>query len=169
MSQVPVPQAVQLGDGGWSVLLQAQGFGQLSSRASAYFTGFYSVSLRKHTDVIWAPAQALESVPDVYAVRAGLSYSASEQLSLSLGGRVDGTPTSDLIGGRTDFFRHAGFTVYVDPGVSLQRGANQFTLNVPVRVHHNYFDMSINNGQAVRIGTGGVADYVIYLGYARRI
>lgn len=169
VSRVPIPQTVQLGDGGWSVLLQAQGFRQLFSRASAYFTGFYSVSLRQHTDVLWPPANTVWAVPDVYTWRAGMSFSASEQLSLSLGGRVDGTPPSDIIGGRTDFFRHAGYTVYVDPGVSLQRGANQFTLNVPVRVHHMYLDMFINNGQDVRIGTGGVADYVLYLGYSRII
>jgi len=169
VSQVPIPQTVQLGDGGWSALVEAQGFRQLFSRTSAYFTGFYSVSLRQHTDVPWPPAQTVWAVPDVYTGRAGLSYSASEQFSLSLGGRIDGTPSSDLIGGRTDYFRHAGYTVYVDPGVSLQRGANQFTLNVPIRVHHTYLDMFINNGQAERIGTGGVADYVIYVGYARRL
>lgn len=170
-SRVPIPQTVQLGDGGWSVLAEAQGFRQLFPRGSAYFTGFYSISLRQHTDVIWPPANTFWAVPDVYTARLGLSYAlkAEPSLSASLGGRIDGTPVRDLIGGRTDYFRHAGFTAYVDPGLSLQKGPNQFTLNVPIRVRHSYLSMLINNGQAVRIGTGGVADFVIYLGYSRRV
>jgi hypothetical protein len=171
VAAAPIPQTVQPGDGGWAVLTQAQAFQQLFSRASAYFTGFYSISLRQHTDVLWAPANALWAVPDVYTARLGLSYALKVEpgLVLSLGGRVDGTPTSDLIGGRTDYFRHAGYTVYVDPGLSVQLGRNQFTLNVPVRVRHTYFDMIVGNPQVVRPGIGGVADYVIYAGYTRRM
>lgn len=161
VSQAPIPQTVQPGDGGWSVLTQAQAFRQLSSRASAYLTGFYSISLRQHTDVFWAPANALWAVPDVYTARLGLSYGLKTEpgLTMSLGGRIDGTPNSDLIGGRTGYFRHSGYTMYVDPGVALQAGRNQLTLNVPVRVKHTYF----NNG------LGGVADYVLYAGYSRRM
>jgi hypothetical protein len=171
VTQAPVPQTVQPGDGGWAVLTQAQAFQQLFSRASAYFTGFYSISLRQHSDVLWGPANALWAVPDVYTARLGLSYALRTEpgLAVSLGGRLDGTPTSDLIGGRTDYFRHAGYTAYVDPGVSVQLGRNQFTLNVPVRVKHRYFDMLVGNPQVVRPGIGGVADYVIYAGYTRRL
>ena len=40
---------------------------------------------------------------------------------MSLGGRIDGTTNVDLIGGRDDFHRHAGYTLYADPGVIGQR------------------------------------------------
>lgn len=171
VARVPIPQTVQPGDGGWSILAQAQAFRALVGRASAYFTGFYSISLKKHTDVLWAPANALWAVPDVYTWRVGLSYSVKTEpgISLSLGARMDGTPTSDLLNGRSDYYRHAGFTAYVDPGVNVQLGRNQFTLNVPVRVRHTYLDMLVDNQQVERVGMGGVADYVLYLGYSRRV
>lgn len=167
----PEPATVQLGDGGWYLLMQGQGFRRLLPRVSAYAAGFYSVSLRKHTDVFWAPANAYWAVPDVYTARLGVSYAVSTEpaLSVGVGGRVDGTMVRDLIGGRTDYFRHAGDTWYVEPGVTWQSGRNQFTLNVPVRVKHRYLDMRVNDGQDIRPGLGGVGDFVVYAGYARRM
>jgi hypothetical protein len=171
VARAPVPQTVQPGDGGWSILTQAQAFHTLFSRASVYLTGFYSISLKKHTDVLWAPANALWAVPDVYTWRLGLSYNVRTEpgISVSLGARMDGTPTSDLLDGRTDYYRHAGFTAYVDPGLMLQLGRNQLTLNVPVRVHHTYLDMLVDNQQVERVGMGGVADYVLYASFSRRM
>ena len=168
--QAPLPQTVQLGDGGWAVLLQAQAFQQVASRTSAYASGFYSVSLRKHTDVVWPPANIEWAVPDVYTGRLGLSYQVKRDpaFSISLGGRIDGTTTKDLIGGSTDYYRHAGYTMYVDPGLSYQVGRDQFNLNVPVRVRHNYLSMTLSDG-TVRPGLGGVGDFVIYASWIHGI
>ena len=166
--QAPIPQTVQLGDGGWAIPLQAQAFQRVAGHASTYASAFYSVSLKKHTDV--PKGNVLLAVPDVYSARVGFSYGLKDDpaLSVSLGGRIDGTPTRDLVGGRTDFFRSAGYTMYVDPGISLQLGLNQFTLNVPVRVRHNYLSMTLSDG-SVRPGAGGVNDYVIYAAWTRHI
>lgn len=168
VTQEPLSQTAQLGDGGWAALLQAQAFQQVANRASVYLSGVYSVSMRTHTDVLWSPANALWAVPDVYSARAGFAYAlkTDPMLSMSLGGRVDGTTTRDLIGGRTDYYRHAGYTMYVDPGLSYQMGRNQFNLNVPVRVHHNYLNMTLSDG-TVRPGSGGVNDFVIYASWTR--
>lgn len=168
VSQAPLTQTVQLGDGGWAVLLQGQAFQQVFPRGSVYFSGSYSVSLRQHTDVQRSPG-VLTAVPDVYSARLGLAYGlmAEPGLSVSLGGRIDGTPVGNLVGGKTDFFRSAGYTLFIDPGVSLQNGPDQFTLSVPVRVRHNYLSMRLSTGQT-RVGMGGVNDYVIYAGYSRR-
>ncbi len=168
--QQPVPQTVQLGDGGWAVLLQAQAFRQVASRASVYLSGFYSVSLTKHTDVVWPPANIEWAVPDVYTGRLGLSYQVKRDpaFSISLGGRIDGTARQDLIGGKTDYYRHAGYTMYLDPGLSYQVGRDQFNLNVPVRVHHNYLSMTLSDG-TVRPGAGGVSDFVIYASWVHGI
>jgi hypothetical protein len=170
VSQVTINQAVQLGDGGWAVLLQGQAFQQVFPRGSVYLSGFYSISLQQHTDVLFPAANTFWAVPDLYSARLGLSYGlmAEPGLSVSLGGRIDGTTVRDLVGGRTDFYRKAGYTMFVDPGLSLQSGPNQFILDVPVRVRHNYLSMLVNNGQTVRIGNGGVNDYVLYAGFSRR-
>jgi hypothetical protein len=168
VTQQPLPQTAQLGDGGWATLLQAQAFQQVVNRVSVYGSGFYSVSLRTHTDVLWAPANTQWAVPDVYSARLGFAYAlkADPVLTLSLGGRVDGTPTRDLIGGRTDYYRHNGYTMYADPGLSFQVGRNQFNLNVPVRVRHDYLSTTLSDG-TVRPGAGGVNDFVIYASWTR--
>ncbi len=49
--QRPVDQAIQLGDGGWGVLLQMQAFQKLFANAYGYATGSYLVSPRNATDV----------------------------------------------------------------------------------------------------------------------
>lgn len=168
VSQAPLVQTLQNGDGGWAVLLQGQAFKQVFPRGSVYFSGDYSVSLRQHTDVLRSPG-VLYAVPDTYSARLGLAYGlmAEPGLSVSLGGRIDGTPVSNLVGGKTDYFRSAGYTLFLDPGLSLQNGPNQFTLSVPVRVHHNYLSMQLSTG-LTRVGAGGVNDYVIYAGYSRQ-
>jgi len=169
VSQKPLVQTLQLGDGGWAVQLQSQAFRQVSTRGSVYLSGLYSVSLQQHTDVL-SPEGSLWAVPDVYSLRTGFSYGikAEPAISMSLGWRMDGTMVSDLVGGRTDYYRKPGYTMYIDPGIALQSGPIQFTLNVPVRVRHNYMSMLINNAQTVRGGAGGVNDYVIYAGFSRR-
>ena len=169
-SQKPVTQTIQLGDGGWAIPLQMQGFQQIFPNGSAYFSAFYSISLKQHTDVLWPMAQKDWAVPDTYSARLGVAYGliTDQGLSVSLGGRIDGTTVSDIVGGRTDYYRAAGYTVFVDPGVTWQHGANLFTLNVPLRVYHDYQSMTLSTG-TVRVGRGGVNDYVVYLSYARTL
>ena len=158
---------LQLGDGGWAILAQAQAFQQMAGRLSVYGSALYSASTRQHTD---ATFQGIEvAVPDVYSARAGLAFGVApdQGLSLSLGGRIDGTTSSDLIGGRDDFKRDAGYYMYVEPGMAWTSGPNQFTLSVPVRVRANYFTATLSDG-TTRVGAGGVNDYIIYAGYSRR-
>jgi hypothetical protein len=165
--QGPVTGSLQPGDGGWAVLLQGQAFQQLFPRGSAYFSGSYAISMREHTDVVWGGK--LSAVPDVYSARLGLTYGLLSQpgLSFSLGGRIDGTPSGDLLGGKDSYYRSAGYTVYVEPGVWLQVGPSQFSLGVPVRVYHEYATVTNSKGESVP-GRGGVNDYVIYAGYTWR-
>ena len=158
---------LQLGDGGWAILAQAQAFQQVAGRLSVYASGLYSASTREHTDANFQGITV--SVPDVYSARAGVAFGVApdQGFSLSLGGRIDGTTISDLIGGRDDFKRDAGYYMYVEPGMAWTNGPNQFTVSVPVRVRANYFTATLSDG-AARVGQGGVNDYIIYAGYSRR-
>jgi hypothetical protein len=166
--QGAVAQTVQPGDGGWAIIGQLQAFQALHGKLSVYATGEYSASLRQHTDVLWPPAGLLWAVPDVYSARAGLALglSAEHGTSISLGWRVDGTTVNDIVGGHDDYFRHAGYTMYVEPGFSFGTGRDQFTVSVPVRIRENY--MTTVSAGHVLVGAGGTADYVIYAGYSRR-
>jgi len=125
---------LQLGDGGWAILSQAQAFQQVFARTSVYASGVYLASLRQHTDEVFQGL--LVSVPDVYSVRAGLAYGLApdQGLSLSVGGRIDGTTVSDLIGGRDDYKRDAGYYVYVEPGLAEAKPEERFQFE-----RHGYF------------------------------
>ena len=171
--QFPVDQSVELGDGGWGVILQGQAFRQVAPRVFGYFTGSYLVSPRNQTDVVRAPTSPGSavhvSVPDVYTGRLGLSYGLPEQgVSVSLGGRVDGIPYHDLIG-KSDGFRRPSVIVFLDPAVALDRGANTFTVGTPIRVFARLASANLlKPGGGGSIGSGDLAGVLMFVGYARR-
>ena|ERR1017187_5946185 len=166
-SQVPLSPTLQLGDGGWAILAQGQAFQQLVGRASVYASGLYSASTRMHTDATWQGL--IVAVPDVYSARAGLAFGIApdQGFSVSLGGRIDGTTIRNLVGGRDDSKRDAGYYMYVEPGIAWVSGMNQFTLSVPVRVRADYYTMALSDG-TLRTGAGGVNDFIVYAGFSRR-
>jgi hypothetical protein len=164
--QRPVDQAIQLGDGGWGVLLQIQAFQKLFANAYGYATGSYLVSPRNTTDVASPIPGVTLSVPDVYSARTGLVYSPSfaPKLSVSLGGRLDGIPLRDLTGG-SDGFRRPAIIGYVDPGVVLSLGRTTISASVPFSVYRD-FRASLIDRQLHLPGTvsgGDLATYLVFV------
>lgn len=171
-----VDQAIQLGDGGWGIILQTQAFRQVADRLFAYLSGSYLLSPKEMTDAqqvtrSGTPNGVFLSVPDVYSARMGAAYALAPErgLSISLGGRIDGIPVRDLIGGGDDGFRRPGYTLYLDSGLSFTRGESTLTLSVPIRVHQN-FKSSLRDRAATppRRTAGDLADYLIFAGYTYR-
>lgn len=164
-----VDQSIQLGDGGWGILVQAQAYQRLLSATSVYFVGTYMLSTREHTDVVSPIAGVTLGVPDVYYLRAGAAQSLwpAGGLSGSLGARVDGITRRDIIGGGDDYFRRPGYTLFLDPGLSLRRGPVEITLNIPIRLHQN-FPQSIIDRKKTFPGGGDLADYLIFAAYTHR-
>ena len=171
--QFPVDQSVELGDGGWGILLQGQAFQQVAARTFAYFTGSYLLSPRNQTDVVRAPTSPGSavhiSVPDVYTGRLGVSYGLlpEQGLSASLGGRMDGIPYHDLIG-KSDGFRRPSVIVFLDPALALERGANTFTVSTPIRLFARLASANMLKGPGGSIGSGDLAGVLMFVGYARR-
>ena len=164
-----VDQSIQLGDGGWGIILQAQAFQRVLPSTSLYFVGTYMLSTREHTDVISPLTGVMLGVPDVYYLRGGVARSlwAGEGLSGSLGVRLDGITRRDIIGGGDEYFRRPGYTLFLDPGLSLRRGPAEFTLNLPIRIHQN-FPQSIIDRKVGFPGGGDLANYLVYAGYTHR-
>ncbi|MGH2626944.1 MAG: hypothetical protein ACRDHY_09880 [Anaerolineales bacterium] len=164
-----VDQSIQLGDGGWGVVLQAQAFQRVFSRTSAYLVAWYMAGTEEHTDVPSPYPGVLLAVPDVYSARGGLAYAVAPTagLSASLGLRIDGIPMGDLLGGTDRYFRRPGYSLYADPGIALRRGNNEFILNMPVLVAQDFKRSPIDQ-DLDRRGGGDLADYLIFLGYNRR-
>ena len=76
------------------------------------------------------------SVADQYFGRLGLGYDIKKHgpmVTLTLGGRVEGIPARDAIGG-SQGFRRPGYTLSVEPGVIVASHQWQFALTTPVAV-----------------------------------
>ncbi|HET9706993.1 MAG TPA: hypothetical protein VFP39_01685 [Gemmatimonadales bacterium] len=167
----PVDQAIEPGDGGWGVILQGQAFRRMSERTFAYFTGSYLLSTRNHSDVPRDPGSAvLYSIPDVYSGRVGVGYTVSRDhgITIGLGGRIDGIPYHDLIGG-SEGFRRPGYAAFVDPGVAVERGRTAVTISVPVRIAQRLATSQMTTASGGTIGAGDLAKVVFFVAYARRI
>lgn len=166
-----VDQSIQLGDGGWGVILHAQGFLRLTGRLYGYANGSYLVSPREKTDVAFAtgagtPSSIIMSVPDVYNARVGAAYvlAPARGLSVNLGVRFDGIPVRDLIGGGDDGFRRPGYTLYLDPGISYSVGRGTVTLGVPWALTQDFKpDLVVTHPKG-----GDLAGHLIFASYTRR-
>ena len=165
----PADQSIELGDGGWGVILQGQAFRRVGPRGFAYATASYLVSPRNQTDVTRAPpgepnSSVYISVPDVYTARLGVMYNVlpGSGVSVSLGARIDGIPRHDLIG-KSDGFRRPGYIVFADPGVTVARGPNAVTVNTPIRSI-----VRLSKQLSPTIGAGDLAAVLVFVGYARR-
>jgi hypothetical protein len=172
--------SIQPGDGGWGIILQLQAFQQVLTGGLVYLSASYLLNPRVGTEAtigrpIGLPGNPAVgtpyhlSVPDAYSVRSGVSYAVAPQwgLSASLGGRLDGVPVEDLISGGDANFRRPGYSVFVDPGLELSRGANTFTVNVPLRAYAdrraNLYDRTVNVQ-----GGGNLAKWQLLAGYTHR-
>jgi hypothetical protein len=174
----PVDQAIQPGDGGWGIELELLAYQKIVDRLYGYVSGAYLINPRETNDAYTTapyppgpnPNGAVRplSVPDQYLGRIGLSYHVwpEKGLSVSIGGRVDGVPSRDLVGG-SEGFRRPGYAVSIEPGVSWAQGKNAFNIFTPVLVAAN----KTKNIYDDRYGTHGpaaFADFVIIATLSRR-
>jgi len=161
---------IQLGDGGWGLILGVKGFRPVMERSYLYGSGSYTLNPRKTTDVVRSPGSTVHwAVPDTWDASGGLSslVSPSLGLSLSLGAQAYGTPRRDLIGGRDDGQRLPMTVVYVSPGLGITRGAHTVTFSLPVRAYMN-FRPSYLDQAAGAVGGGGLARRLIVSSYSVR-
>ncbi|MEO6567123.1 MAG: hypothetical protein ABIO94_00045, partial [Opitutaceae bacterium] len=100
--------------------------------------------------------------------RLGLSQllMARYRLTASLGGRLEGVPALDFIGGDRGF-RRPGYVISVEPGIAFSTGRDSFSVSVPVAVVRNRV-----RSYSDRLGTGhgdaAFADFLISMSYAHR-
>ncbi|MEP7086262.1 MAG: hypothetical protein ABI884_02915 [Gemmatimonadota bacterium] len=175
---VPDNNTIQSGDGGWGIVLQTSAFRRLAGRLSAYAAGDYLVSPKSHTNVP-APAVlggALTGVTDEYSAHAGLGFALAPKrgISVSLGGRIDGVPVHDLVGGGDQYFRRPGYTIYAEPALSLTFAKSPFSrlgstlsLSVPVALDQNR-EASVGEQRSGTHYGGNFARYLIFLNYSIR-
>ena len=171
----PADLAVQPGDGGWGIIFATQAFRALAHGAYAYIDGFYLVNPRETNGTVTATVKALVgepiplSVPDYYQARAGFGYMAwpKQGISLSLGMRIDGIPTEDLIGG-SEGFRRPGYTLALEPGISVNWGDHTISLFTPVAIQRSQKQSLPEERLGLNLG-GSMSAEAFLFSYSRRL
>lgn len=168
----PVDQSIQLGDGGWGVNLELQGYHSLFKSTSLYFNAFYLSNPKNNNGVLRRANSDPEnpfnyfSVPDQYGARLGLNLMAFHNFNFSLGGRLEGIPAFDIIG-EENSYRRPGYVISVEPGIAYNNPTWTFSLNVPVAAYRNRIK-SVSDLERGRHGDAAFADYLINLSAAYR-
>jgi hypothetical protein len=142
-----VDMSVQPGDGGWGVMLEAQGFRRIK-RAFVFGSGNYLLNPKdtNNTPSVLAglglqptPATVgrfVNSVPDQYIARLGGAVSIWKGFGASAAWRVEGLPRYDLIG-QSHGFRRPGIAMFIEPGITYSNGRSTVTFNLPVGYYYN--------------------------------
>lgn len=157
-----VDSSIQPGDGGWGIILEAQGYHRFSDRVTGYGTANYLANPREQVDVTGF------SVPDSFLYRAGIDYAAfpMKGITLSLGGRMEGVPPEDLWGG-SNGRRRPGYSISVEPGFTFVGERQSVTVTVPVALIRNR-TQSIPEIPRGRHGDAAFADYTVNVSYSYR-
>jgi hypothetical protein len=178
----PVDQSIQLGDGGWGLTLELNGFRQLNNAFSVYSNVYYLINPKGNNGVSTArggiaSAAAIKytsdvmSVPDQYLLRAGTNFTVNA-MTFSLGARYECIPAKDLIGDNTGF-RRPGNVLALEPGANYSYKNFNFYLYAPVAIRRerpqSYPDiLKTNDTKVFSRGDAAFADYSISLGFGYR-
>jgi hypothetical protein len=174
-----VDPAIEPGDGGWGIILSGNAFAKVYTNTFAYANGLYLINPRNTNGVRTVnfdvpeftggdPGLMVNSVPDQILTRAGLTYAIwpSKGVDVSLGGRWEGIPAHDLIGG-SDGWRLPGFSVSVEPGISIAHGKDYLAVTVPVAVYRYGLDsVPLARTHNPLVGIASFSDYQINVTYS---
>lgn len=175
----PVDQSIQLGDGGTGISVELNGYHNISPRTALYGNFYYLINPREQNGVSTArggiaSATSIKyffntmSVPDQYMVRTGASYMTSK-FTFAGGLRIEGIPSSDLIGGDKGF-RRPGYIISAEPVISYMTKKANFYLSVPVALQRNrtqsYSDKLRSTATNKVHGDAAFSDYFISAGFS---
>jgi len=163
-------QSIQPGDGGFGFLIDVNAFTTMGA-FTPYASGSYLFNPEGTNGVQTFRSRASEaimSIADQYSARAGVNYSFESlpNLTVGLGGRIDGVPVHDLLGDSSGF-RRPGYAVAVEPSLAYTSGRHTFTMSVPWSVQRNR-QQSVTDKIDDRHGDAAFADWMLLLGWTVR-
>jgi hypothetical protein len=166
----PVDFSIMPGDGGLGIITSVQGFKSLG-RVTAFASGSYLFSPQEQNDYLRNPfnddpdpTSAYYTIADQFAARVGVGTSVGK-LGLILAARLEGVPSSDLIGGDLGR-RRPGYSIGIEPGLSYSIGPTAISVSIPILVrrvrNQNVSDKleSLETGH-FETGDAAFADYVV--------
>lgn len=178
----PVDPSIQPGDGGWGISLDMQAFQKIYGPLYFYAVGSYLFTPEEQSSteftIIDDPAYAARfasgtrshnTIPDQYLGRLGFEYQLFPKagLSVSLGGRMEGVPAYDVIGGSLGW-RRPGYTISVEPGLSWMKNGNSFSVLAPVALYRNRERSAPEVQDNLARGDSAFADYSILASFSHR-
>lgn len=175
--ELVVDQSIQPGDGGISPSLDIQGYHIISDRVSLSTTLYYLFGIKESNGVLTRnqPAGGTEfAVPDQYLARLGATFvSPLSGFSMYIGGRIEGVPAEDLIGG-SNAYRRPGYSIAAEPGLNYNTSKLGITLSVPVALWRNRTQSYLDKVKTEETGTyahgdAAFADYLINFGITYRL
>lgn len=134
-----VDQSIQPGSGGYGIIVDLYGYRTLGAGFTAYANASYTVTPQETNGVLTSnTGTTVMSIPDTYLGRTGVEYAfgGSSGISLSLGLRAEGVAVYDLMGG-SNGFRRPGYSVAVEPGISINRKKWSARLYVPYAIQRD--------------------------------
>jgi hypothetical protein len=166
-----VDQSIQLGDGGSGIVLDMAAFKNVW-RTTLYASGVYLINPRNTNGVRTGRGRASEaimSVADQYLARVGAVFPMRKirGLAFSFGGRIEGVPVRDIFG-QSEGFRRPGYAISVEPGMIFTKGKNTWNVSAPIAVERNR-RRSVTDIMDGRHGDAAFADYVVLIGFSRRL
>lgn len=168
----PVHQSIELGDGGWGVILRTQAFQPILSSVYLYGGGSYTLSPQRTSSVPRLPGSSQYwAIPDVWDASAGVSWTVwpAQGLTVRIGTDFSGTRKQDLLGEEDDATVHRlpATAGYLSPGLTLTQGAHTIALGFSTRIYKNFMP-SIADDLAGRKGGGGLAKHMVTASYVVR-
>ena len=168
---VTADQSVQHGDGGTGFAVAVNAYTPVWFHSWAYLQGVYLFNPRDTNGVSTLrtrPGETEMSVSDQYLFRGGVTRAVPgiRGLAWSFGGRIEGVPVRDAIGG-SNGFRRPGYAISVDPGFLFSRHKYTLSVNVPWAVRRNR-KRSVSDYQNGIHGDAAFADYSLVIGLSKR-
>jgi hypothetical protein len=164
-----IDQSIQPGDGGIGATIDLQGYYSLNNNVLITSSLFYLINPQEKYSLEARGRDREYSIPDQYAARAGaLLMLPVHGLFFYGGGRIEGIPANDLIGG-SDGFRRPGYVVSLEPGLTYILRRFAANLSMPIAVERNrvqsYTDIqSTKSTGTYRHGDAAFADYLLNVG-----
>lgn len=133
----PVDNSIQPGDGAWGIIVDLYGFREIVEHLNVFAAGTYIFTPEEDTGVS-AGSGRIWSVADSYLFRAGFGYTFLPEygLTFTLGGRMEGNPSTDIIGG-SEGRRRPGFAISIEPGLVFVKNRWFASFSAPVAVYRN--------------------------------
>lgn len=170
--QKVVDQSIQPGDGGLGFTFDIQGYHPISKEFGITANVYYLVNFQETNGVLTRNGSSEFSCPDQYALRLGGYYNLPFGLNFYLGGRMEGVPSTDIVGSSAGY-RRPGYAISAEPGIGYSKGKFSVFTSVSLALYRNrvqsYEDKirTIETG-VYRHGDAAFADNLISVGLSYR-